>query len=264
AFLQRPQEFHHITYPFMKNVFDIVIQHSKDVKNGIIDPSKFPDFSSTIPEFDSKFDEIWSTYNDESQNKTKRVFCKDNTQFFLMAASGTSLLSDPRLLEMTHTFLIRNPEKSVKSLYKANEFIFKKASTSEDNEFAGLDEFRKDLVGLKESKQLFDYLKESNKEPIVIVADDLITNPEKVMKKYCEMIGEEFKEEMIHWESKNVNEWDTKNKHKEMAYNAEHSTGFNKFTNKIEIEIEYPQIVYDAIDENKPEKINSRQSRIDN
>ncbi|CAG8453610.1 9910_t:CDS:2 [Scutellospora calospora] len=217
AFLQRPQEFHHITYPFMKNGLDIITQHLKDVKNGIIDPSKPPDFSSIIPVFDSKFDEIWSTYNDESQNKPKRVFCKDHTKFFLMAASGTSLFSDPRLLEMTHTFLIRDPEKSVKSLYKANEFIFKKASTSEDNEFEELAEFRKEFVGLKESKQLFDYLKELNKEPIVIVADDLIANPEKVMKKYCEIIGEEFKEEMIHWESKEVNEWNTAKKHKEMA-----------------------------------------------
>ncbi|CAG8758708.1 45509_t:CDS:2 [Gigaspora margarita] len=34
--------------------------------------------------------------------------------------------------------------------------------------------------------------------------------------------------------------------------NAENSTGFNEFTKKYEPEIEYPQIVYDAIAENKP------------
>ncbi|CAG8707703.1 13263_t:CDS:2, partial [Racocetra persica] len=74
--------------------------------------------------------------------------------------------------------------------------------------------------------------------------------------KYCELIGEEYKEEMIHWEATTVNEWsgsqNTSIATKLMAHNAENSTGFNKFTNKYDPETEYPQIVYDAIAENKP------------
>ncbi|CAG8738453.1 7683_t:CDS:1, partial [Racocetra fulgida] len=63
------------------------------------------------------------------------------------------------------------------------------------------------LIGLKESKQLFDLLKDLNKQLIVVDADDLINDPERVLKKYCELIGEEFKEEMTHWEAKPIKDW---------------------------------------------------------
>ncbi|CAG8648125.1 12235_t:CDS:1, partial [Cetraspora pellucida] len=210
AFIQRSQEFHPIIYPFTEIIMNVMKQQSK---NGITDSSKLIDFSSIIPELRSKFDEIWSTYNDESQNKPKRVFCKDHSEYFLIAASGTSLLSDKLFLEMTHTFIIRSPEKSVKSMYTANEIILKKVDYRPE---LLKENFIKDFVGLKESKQLFDYLKESKKHPIVVDADDLINNPEKVLKEYCEMIGEEFKEKMIHWESKDIKEWESE-AHKMMA-----------------------------------------------
>ncbi|CAG8851089.1 3778_t:CDS:1, partial [Racocetra persica] len=62
-----------------------------------------------------------------------------------------------------------------------------------------LKDFDKSRVGLRESKQIFDLLKDLNKQLIVVDADDLINDPERVMKKYCELIEEEYKDEMIHW-----------------------------------------------------------------
>ncbi|RIA99919.1 hypothetical protein C2G38_2256976 [Gigaspora rosea] len=103
-------------------------------------------------------------------------------------------LSNPQFLEMTHTFLIRNPEKSIRSLYKAFKFFMDKS-------------FDKNRVGLTQSKQIFDFLKDLNKQPIVIDSDDVINDPEGILKKYCELIGEEFKEEMIQWEAKPINEF---------------------------------------------------------
>ncbi|KAF0525392.1 branched-chain-amino-acid aminotransferase-like protein 1 [Gigaspora margarita] len=248
TFLQRPQEFHIIDGPFLEFVIDTHDQHLKAVKTGIADPSKSPDPNLFMPKILSIFGKIWKPYYDESSNKPKRMFCKEHSNFFLKAISGTSLLSNPQFLELTHTFLIRNPEKSLRSLYKAVNFIFKK------NPEYFIPDFDKNLAGLKESKQIFDLIKDLNKQPIVVDADDLIDDPERVLKKYCELIGEEFKEEMIHWEAKNINEWNGNNFTitKLMVYNAENSTGFNEFTKKYEPEIEYPQIVYDAIAENKP------------
>ncbi|CAG8808287.1 6284_t:CDS:2, partial [Racocetra persica] len=76
----------------------------------------------------------------------------------------------------------------------------------------------------------------------------------RVLKKYCKLIGEEYKEEMIHWEAKPVNEWSRGENASivvKMFHNAENSTGFNEFTNKYDYETVYPQIVYDVIAENK-------------
>ncbi|CAG8837621.1 45073_t:CDS:2, partial [Gigaspora margarita] len=220
------------------------IELSKDVKNGVADPSNHSDLNLFTPKVLSIFDDVWKTYYDESSNKPKRVFWHDHSALLLKAIPGISFLSNPQFLEMTHTFLIRNPEKSIRSLYKAVNFIIDRS-------------FNKNAGGLAQSKQIFDFLKDLNKQPIVIDSDDVINDPEGILKKYCELIGEEFKEEMIKWEAKSINEFrfkGTKNTLSElMVHNAENSTGFNKFTNKYEYpEIEYPQIVYDAIAENKP------------
>ncbi|CAG8460100.1 12817_t:CDS:2, partial [Racocetra persica] len=236
TFLQRPQEFHIIRGPFLELAFE----------NGVADPSEpLEDTNLFMPKVLSIFDEIWKTYYDDSSNKSKRVFCKEHTNFFLKFTSGSTILSDSRFLEMTHTFLIRNPEKSAKSLYKANNFAPKDSVFSTQR-------FSKDIVGLKETKQIFDLLKELNKPLVVVDADDLINDPERVLKKYCELIGEEFKEEMTHWEAKPVKEWVGNKNIAEVSNDAENSTGFNKFTDKHNIEIEFPQIVYDAIEDSKP------------
>ncbi|CAG8851702.1 34458_t:CDS:2, partial [Gigaspora margarita] len=149
-----------------------------DAKNGVADPSKHSDLSLFTTKVLSIFDDVWKTYNDESSNKPNRIFWHEHSVFLLKGIPGISFLSNPQFLEMTHTFLIRNPEKSIKSLYKAANFIIAKN-----------DEF--DL----------------NKQPIVINSDDIINDPKGILKKYCELIGEEFKEEMIQWEAKPINEF---------------------------------------------------------
>ncbi|CAG8600786.1 16075_t:CDS:2 [Racocetra fulgida] len=194
-FLQRSQEFHIICEPLLDCIMG---QHVKDGKNSDEDPFEHSNPNLIMPKVLSIFDEVWKTHYDESSNKSKRVLYHEHAGLLLSAISGTSFLTNPQFLEMTHTFLIRNPEKSVKSLYKAANFIIKT-------------DFNKSRVGLRESKQIFDLLKGLNKQLIVVDADDLINDPERVLKKYCELIGEEYKEEMIHWEAKPVNEWNVRN-----------------------------------------------------
>ncbi|KAF0455188.1 branched-chain-amino-acid aminotransferase-like protein 1 [Gigaspora margarita] len=251
-FLQRSQDFHVFSEPFLDFFLHTDAQHSKDVKNGVADPSKHSNLSLFTPKVLSIFDDVWKTYYDETSKRPRRVFWHEHSLFLLKAIPGISFLSNPQFLEMTHTFLIRNPEKSIRSLYKATNFVIPKI-----DEHCVNPGFDKNLVGLKQSKQIFDFLKDLNKQPIVVDADDVINDPEGTLKKYCELIGEEFKEEMIKWEAKPINEFrfkgDCTTISELMNHNAENSTGFNKFTNKYEYpEIEYPQIVYDAITDSKP------------
>ncbi|CAG8514109.1 13408_t:CDS:2 [Racocetra fulgida] len=136
TFIQRPQEFHIICGPFLEFALESGIASSFEP----FDPSLY------IPKVLSIFDEIWKTHYDESFNKSKRVFCKEHSIWFLKFTSGTTILSSSRFLEMAHTFLTRNPEKSVKSLYKVGQSI-SKANT----EFYAQG-FDKNSVVLKESK----------------------------------------------------------------------------------------------------------------
>ncbi|KAF0441086.1 branched-chain-amino-acid aminotransferase-like protein 1 [Gigaspora margarita] len=123
-FLQRSQEFHVFNEPFLEFCLDI--ENSKDVKNGVADPSKHSDLSLFTTKVLSIFEDVWKTYNYESSNNPKRVFWHEHSVFLLKGIPGISFLSNPKFLEMTHTFLIRNPEKSIKSLYKAANFIIAK------------------------------------------------------------------------------------------------------------------------------------------
>ncbi|CAG8729633.1 26828_t:CDS:2 [Racocetra persica] len=160
-FLQRSQEFHIISEPLHEFILN---QYEEDVKNCITDPSKPSNLSLFMPKVLSIFDEVWKTHYDESSNKSKRVLYHEHSVVLLSATSETLILTNPQFLEMTHTFLIRNPEKSVRSIYKAATFIFNKSPELGNS-------FDKSLVGLGESKQNFDLLKDLNKQLIVVDAD---------------------------------------------------------------------------------------------
>ncbi|CAG8763841.1 24523_t:CDS:2, partial [Gigaspora rosea] len=93
-------------------------------------------------------------------------------------------------------------------------------------------------------------------EDIVLVdADDLVREPEKIFGKYCEMVNVEFKKEMLEWKEERLKIWDLKLSGPDIDYlwhkNVIQSTGFDKSIN-CEEEIEYPQHVYDLIAKSKP------------
>ena len=62
--------------------------------------------------------------------------------------------------------------------------------------------FSADAIGLKESRAFYDLIKGVTGEEIALVdADDLVREPEKILRKYCEMVGVEFKKEMLEWKA---------------------------------------------------------------
>ena len=94
---------------------------------------------------------------------------------------------DPDLLQLVvetfdvHTFLIRDPSKQVSSLYKMS---------TEQEATTGWNTFDPKEVGYAEMKTLMDAvrIKEGGKPPVIVDADDLLADPEKTLRSYCEAI----------------------------------------------------------------------------
>ncbi|CAG8533098.1 19522_t:CDS:2 [Dentiscutata erythropus] len=258
-FLQRPQELHVIHEPF------VPIGHAYMTKNfeflNRIPSPKPNDPITFVHHFSPTLNEILAPhYYNEDKTHVLRVFVKDLATIFLHASEGNPLRSKEVLSKFKHTFLIRTPEKSVKSYYKAANATYQAWDKAGLPNFERVELFSSDKIGLKESRNLYDLIKNVTGEEIALVdADDLIREPEKILRKYCEMVNVEFKKEMLEWKAERVEIWDKKMSGlyhvPDLNYlwhkNAMQSTGFDKAANNNE-EIEYPQYVYDIINENKP------------
>ncbi|RIB31011.1 hypothetical protein C2G38_2595 [Gigaspora rosea] len=254
-FLQYPQKFHVIHEPFYP------ITHAYRTKNfeflNRIPLPKPTDPITFAHPFTPILNEILAShYYNEDKTPTLRVFMKEHAAIFLQLAEGSPLLSKETLSKFKHTFIIRNPEKSVKSLYKAIN------ATNEAIDKAGLPDTGKlkissRAIGLKDSRILYDLIKNATGEKIALVdADDLVQEPEKILRKYCEMINVEFNKEMLNWKEVRVKPrlstlYNVQGLDDLWFKNAMQSTGFDKAKNNSE-EIEYPQSVYDLIAKTKP------------
>ena len=89
-------------------------------------------------------------------------------------------------------------------------------------------------------------------DTIVIDADDLIRNPREVMQKYCAFVGLQFDECMLDWSEDHTKAeekpWDAWT----IAWtkDVKETNGFRKQDKVQDAGIKYPQLIYDAIEEN--------------
>lgn len=116
----------------------------------------------------------------------------------------------PALLSRFHfTFLIRHPRSSIPSYYRC--------CLPPLAELTGFSEFLPSEAGYVELRQLFDYLRAvgqvrssssapSDSEPIpeicVVDADDLLDDPEGIIRAYCAKVGLDFHPDMLVWDTK--------------------------------------------------------------
>ena len=103
----------------------------------------------------------------------------------------------------THTFLIRDPVKMFTSLKPRLE------ASRLSKKVAGTDIMKciqSKGYTIKEMYDLFEHLRQQNITPIVLDADDLLEDPEGMMKKYCQFTGIPFDEKMLSWEPKKMSE----------------------------------------------------------
>jgi hypothetical protein len=109
------------------------------------------------------------------------------------------VLCQEGLREYKHSFLIRNPKKTVLSLYRC--------SVNSKQTKGGY--FSPEEVGFRELLELYEFVvKEFDSSPVIVDADDLLKSPEEMMKKYCEATGLVYEENMTSWASGSVPEWD--------------------------------------------------------
>ena len=95
----------------------------------------------------------------------------------------------------THSFLIRNPQRAVLSHYRA----LQRSMDNHDKYF--IEACKRGDIGFVSLCEFYFFLKSKlNIDPIIIDADDLLANPEKMMKVYCDRVGLTFKEGMTRWE----------------------------------------------------------------
>ena len=94
-----------------------------------------------------------------------------------------------------HTFLIRDPFKMVPSHYLMLLNIFGRNYLSPNR-----GEYRQLF-------QVYDIVKKLDTKPVVIDADDLLENPEEMMRLYCEQTNLPYDENMTKWEPGMVEDW---------------------------------------------------------
>ena len=109
--------------------------------------------------------------------KQNPVFTKDFPHY-IKTINSTEILS-----RSNHSFLIRDPAKTISSLYKHAP------------------DFHADEAGFREQRELFDKLCDQfGTPPPVLDSDDLLANPEKMVALWCDAIGIPFMQNALSWE----------------------------------------------------------------
>jgi hypothetical protein len=99
--------------------------------------------------------------------------------------------------DFVHTFLIRNPHKMVPSLYRLIIDSF------------GRDYLSPDRCDYQEFFDLYELIvKRFDTQPIVVDADDILQDPEGMMRLYCEKANLPYDENMTKWEPGMVADWE--------------------------------------------------------
>lgn len=149
--------------------------------------------------------------------------------------------------KFTHSFIIRNPQRAVLSHYRA----LQRFMDNYDKYF--VEAYERDDIAFVSLCEFYFFLKgKLNTDPVIIDADDLLANPEKMMKAYCERVGITYREGMTKWEPYSGFTEDFK---KQMVFNYEwvggalKSSGFEKLTPLPALPDDVPLIVKKCIDE---------------
>jgi hypothetical protein len=148
------------------------------------------DQKRAMPHFDVDADHP-ASYEDTKRwileaAEEKPVFFKDMSYYVMDYLPG-----DPDFVSaLTHTFLIRDPARSIASYYKLDPEV-----TCEE-------------IGLELQYRHFSLVAEATgRAPVVVYAGDLQENPENTMRAYCRALGLDYKPEALQWSERTPKEW---------------------------------------------------------
>ncbi|XP_077983428.1 uncharacterized protein LOC144438252 [Glandiceps talaboti] len=202
-------------------------------------------YSKNEPIPNSKFEDVQKTLEGSFTN-CKGVFVKDVA--YAMVGKLDTLPEGYH-----HTFIIRDPTNAITSLYRV---------ITEGDLPDWADGFLPIEAGFREMWDLYQHLKEvKGLQPLVLDADDVLSDPASMMKKYCDVVGFEYTDDMLHWKPESESEkWTWEADHftweKDWYGTILSSSGFIKPTegaaNKSVDVSFFPQYVQKAIEEARP------------
>ena len=199
-----------------------------------VDEPEVAERFGTIPTYQEKLQEIIANYEGYDVN-----FIREHAMY-----AWPDIIPKEIMQSSYHTFIIRNPEKAIKSVYRQTLLDFKESVWSH---------IVPDELGFKEQLMMYEYITNDLKlDAIMIDADDLMANPREVLEKYCAFVGLEFNESMLDWSKDDLK---TETKPWEFLPNSwikdvKETRGFRKNDKTQDTNIEYPKFIYDAITEN--------------
>ena len=117
----------------------------------------------------------------EELAENKIVFVKGMAHHFLSE-------KPEHILNWSNIILIRHPKKLIASFSK----VIENPSITD--------------IGIKKASEMFLFLKQNNRTPIVIDSDELLVNPSQYLQKLCELLDIPFSETMLSWEKDGIPE----------------------------------------------------------
>ena len=128
---------------------------------------------------EATFKKIWNDIQEAAE--TRPVFVKD------MPHHADHMWDDAFLNRITHSFLVRDPAKVLASLHRSYQK-------------AGIDEgFEAHEISFGPQRELFDLLRGRGETPPVLDSDDLLEDPDTMVRTYCQAIGIPFIREALSW-----------------------------------------------------------------
>jgi len=144
-------------------------------------------FSQEDPQSTNSFSNIRQLL-EQSYEGHSVVFAKDMA--YAVTKNGRYTLDEVLPSGYQHTFLIRDPRKTVLSMYK---LIQKKVPYWQYYDSSEME--------MKNVYDLFMHVTQTLKQPAVVIdSDDLLANPEAIMKEYCRLTNITYEDSMVHWE----------------------------------------------------------------
>ncbi|KAL9959681.1 hypothetical protein ACROYT_G033024 [Oculina patagonica] len=169
-----------------------------------------------------------SIIDQETDDGVEVVFIKDMG----LHIKGRLEMLEESFHDAKHSFLIRDPKKSIPSLYRAIE----------NPEIRNWDYFDPSEAGFKELYEMYEFVKEKlDPNPVVVDADDLLSSPKEMMKAYCEGVGIQYEDHMTSWKAGEVPK---AMEHRTWTHRAIHSNGFIKPRDKNESSSNEPEVTY--------------------
>ena len=187
-----------------------------------------------IPTHKEKLQEIIAKYENYDTN-----FIKEHAMY-----AWPDIIPKEIMKASCHTFIIRNPEKAIKSYYRQTLVDFEESIWSH---------IVPEELGFNEQFQMYELVtKDLKLDAMVIDADDLINCPKKVLEKYCEFVGLPFYECMLDWSKDDAKPGEKPWEFLPISWikDVKETNGFRKKDKVQDVDVEYPQFIYKAISEN--------------